>query len=56
MKVMISLRANLLQELKTEEEQKKLYMPEVVNYLHKFRKEVFTYIKDGLCPISNNLA
>ena len=27
-----------------------------LNYLHKFWKEVFTYIKDGRYPISNNLA
>lgn len=56
MEVMINLRANLLQELKSEEEQKNFYMREVLNYLHKFRKETFTYIKDGRYPISNNLA
>ena len=31
-------------------------MREVLNYLHKFWKETFTYLKDGRCPISNNLA
>ena len=56
MEMMINLRAKLLQELKSEEEQKSCYMREVQNYLHKFWKEVFTYIKDGRYPISNNLA
>lgn len=56
MEVMINLRANLLQELKSEEEQKSCYMREALNYLHKFWKEAFTYIKDGRYPISNNLA
>ncbi len=31
-------------------------MREALNYLHKFWKEAFTYIKDGRYPISNNLA
>ena len=56
MEAMINLRANLLQELKSEEEQKSCYMREALNYLHKFWNEVFTYIKDGRYPISNNLA
>ena len=56
MEVMINLRANLLQELKSEEEQKSCYMREALNYLHKFWNETFTYIKDGRYPISNNLA
>lgn len=56
MEAMINLRANLLQELKSEEEQKSCYMREALNYLHKFWKEAFTYIKDGRYPISNNLA
>lgn len=56
MEVMINLRANLLQELKSEEEQKSCYMREALIYLHKFWKEAFTYIKDGRYPISNNLA
>lgn len=47
---------NLLQELRSEEEQKSCYMREALNYLHKFWKEAFTYIKDGRYPISNNLA
>lgn len=47
---------NLLQELKSEEEQKSCYMRETLNYLHKFWEEAFTYIKDGRYPISNNLA
>lgn len=42
MEVMINLRANLLQELKSEEEQKSCYMREALNYLHKFWKETFT--------------
>lgn len=46
MEMMINLRAKLLQELKSEEEQKSCYMREVQNYLHKFWKEAFTYIKD----------
>ncbi len=50
------MRANLLQELRSEEEQKSCYMHEALNYLHKFWKEAFTYIKDGRYPISNNLA
>ena len=53
---MINLRANLLQELKSEEDQQSCYMQEVLNYLYKFWKEAFTYIKDGRYPISNNLA
>ena len=56
MEAMIILRANLLQELKSEEEQKSCYMREALNYLHKFWNEAFTYIKDGRYPISNNLA
>ena len=56
LEAMINLRANLLQELKSEEEQKSCYMREALNYLHKFWKEAFTYIKDGRYPISNNLA
>ncbi len=37
MEAMINLRANLLQELKSEEEQKSCYMREkLLNYLHKF--------------------
>ena len=56
MEAMINLWANLLLELKSEEEQKSCYMREALNYLHKFWKEVFTYIKDGRYPISNNLA
>lgn len=56
MEVMINLRANLLQELKSEEEQKSCYMQEALNYLHKFWNEVLTYIKDSRYPISNNLA
>lgn len=56
MEVMINLRANLLQELRGGEEQKSCYMREALNYLHKFWKEAFTYIKDGRYPISNNLA
>jgi transposase len=56
MEAMINLRANLLQELKSEEEQKSCYMREALNYLHKFWNEAFTYIKDGRYPISNNLA
>lgn len=50
------MRANLLQELRSEEEQKSCYMNEALNYLHKFWKEAFTNIKDGRYPISNNLA
>ena len=38
------------------EEQKSCYMREVQNYLHKFWKEAFTYIKDDCYPILNNLA
>lgn len=56
MEVMINLRANLLQELKSEEEHTSCYMREALNYLHKFWNETFTYIKDGRYPISNNLA
>ena len=56
MEAIINLRANLLQELKSEEEQKSCYMREALNYLHKFWNEAFTYIKDGRYPISNNLA
>ena len=56
MEMMINLRAKLLQELKSEEEQKSCYMREVQNYLHKFWKEAFTYIKDDCYPILNNLA
>ena len=56
MEAMINLRANLLQELKSEEEQKSCYMREALNYLHKFWNEAFTHIKDGRYPISNNLA
>lgn len=56
MEAMINLRANLLQELKSEEEQKSCYMREALNYLHKFWKEAFTYIKDGRYLISSNLA
>lgn len=56
MEAMINLRANLLQELKSEEEQKSCYMREALNYLHKFWNEAFTYIKDGRYPVSNNLA
>ena len=55
MEAMINLRANLLQELKSEEVQQSCYMREALNYLHKFWKEAFTYIKDGHYPISNNL-
>ena len=57
MEAMIILRANLLQELKSEEERKSCYMWEVLNCLHKFWKESFTYIniKDGRYSISNNL-
>ena len=44
MEAMIILRANLLQELKSEEERKSCYMWEVLNCLHKFWKESFTYI------------
>ena len=56
LEAMINLRANLLQELRSEEEQRSCYMREALNYLHKFWKESFTYIKDGRYPISNNLA
>lgn len=56
MEAMINLRANLLQELKSEDNQQSCYMREALNYLHKFWKEAFTYIKDGRYPISNNLA
>ena len=56
MEAMINLWANLLLELKSEEEQKSCYMREALNYLHKFWNEAFTYIKDGRYPISNNLA
>jgi transposase len=56
MEAMINLRANLLQELKSEEEQKSCYMRDALNYFHKFWKETFAYIKDGRYPISNNLA
>lgn len=56
MEAMINLRANLLQELKSEEEQKSCYMREALNYLHKFWKEAFTYIKDGRYLISSSLA
>ena len=56
LEAMINLRANLLQELKNDEGQKSCYMQETLNYLHKFWKEAFTYIKDGRYPISNNLA
>ena len=56
LEAMINLRANLLQELKSEEEHKSCYMREALNYLHKFWNEAFTYIKDGRYPISNNLA
>ena len=31
-------------------------MRDVLNYLHRFWKEAFTYIKDDYYPISNNLA
>ena len=57
MEAMIILRANLLQEQKSEEERKSCYMWEVLNCLHKFWKESFTYIniKDGRYSISNNL-
>ena len=37
------------------EEQKSCYMREALNYLYKFWKETFTYIKNGRYPISNNL-
>jgi transposase len=56
LEAMINLRANLLQELKSEGEHTSCYMREALNYLHKFWKEAFTYIKDGRYPISNNLA
>ena len=56
MKAMINLRANLLQKSKSEEEEKSCYMRDVLNYLHRFWKEAFTYIKDDYYPISNNLA
>lgn len=56
MEVMINLRANLLQELRGEDGLKSCYMLETLNYLHKFWKEAFAYIKDGRYPISNNLA
>lgn len=56
MEAMVNLRANLLQELSSEDEPKSCYMSEALNYLHKFWKEAFTYIKDGRYPISNNLA
>lgn len=48
------LRANFLQELKSEEEQKSCYMREALNYFHKFWKEPFTYIKDGRYQNLNN--
>ncbi len=56
LEAMINLRANLLQELRSEEEHTSCYMREALNYLHTFWKEAFTYIKDGRYPISNNLA
>lgn len=49
-------KGNLLQELKSEKEQKSCYMREALNCLHRFGKEAFTYIKDGRYPILNNLA
>lgn len=55
MEAIINLRTNLLQGLKSEEEQKSCYMREALNYLYKFWKETFTYIKNGRYPISNNL-
>lgn len=42
MEAIINLRTNLLQGLKSEEEQKSCYMREALNYLHKFWKETFT--------------
>ena len=57
MEAMIILRANLLQELKSEEERKSGYMWEVINSRHKCWKDSFTYIKirDGRKSLDRNL-
>ena len=32
------------------------YYTEALNYLNRFRKEIFSYLDDGELPIDNNLA
>ncbi len=54
--IMINLRANLLQELGNEDSMRSSYMTEALNYLNRFWKEVFNYLKDGNFPIDNNAA
>lgn len=54
--IMINLRANLMQELGNEDSMRSSYMTEALNYLNRFWKEVFNYLKDGNFPIDNNAA
>ena len=55
--LLIELRSLLENELSSKDlEFRSWYYRETLNYLNRFRKEIFAYLDDGELPIDNNLA
>ena len=54
--LLIELRGLLESELSKDSEFRSRYYTEALNYLNRFRKEIFAYLDDGELPIDNNLA
>ena len=54
--LLIELRSLLDSELSKGAEFRSQYYTKVLNYLNRFRKEIFAYLDDGELPIDNNLA
>ena len=54
--LLIELCSLLDSELSKDSEFRSQYYREALNYLNRFRKEIFAYLDDGELPIDNNLA
>ena len=54
--LLIELRSILDSELLKDSEFRSWYYREALNYLNRFRKEIFAYLDDGELPIDNNPA
>ena len=54
--LLIELRSLLDSEQSKDSEFRSRYYKEALNYLNRFRKEIFAYLDDGELPIDNNLA
>ena len=54
--MLITLRQHLKIELDKDPSETTPYLREALNYLDKFRDNIFAFLKDGNLPIDNNLA